>query len=98
MLSLNIIISVTPPKEELEITPVHVINGKTYGNYEKSKGALAMDKDLRTNAAAVVAAEGETWIKVEFDREYFVHSVILYCRLRNVQFYRSFYESAPDRQ
>ena len=80
MLSLNIIISVTPPKEEQEITPVHVINGKTYGNYEKSKGTLAMDKDLRTNAAAVVAEDGETWIKVEFDGEYFVHSVILYCR------------------
>ena len=57
-----------------------------------------MDKDLRTNAAAVLADDGETWIKAEFDREYFVHSVILYCRWKNVHFHRSFHESVAERQ
>ena len=40
------------------------------------------DKNLRTRAA-VEPSVGEAWIKLEFDKEYLIHRVIIYNRFYN---------------
>ena len=51
---------------------------KTLVNREDKFGAAnAVDKDLSTQAGAVESG-ASTWLKLEFDRTYFIHTVIYY--------------------
>ena len=72
-----------------EITPVTVTQQKTLRDDEDTyKAAHAVDKDLSTRAVAE-ADNGEVWLKLEFDRTYFIHKIIIYQR-----FYTNWYD--PD--
>ncbi|XP_063688845.1 uncharacterized protein LOC134821947 [Bolinopsis microptera] len=72
-----------------EVTPTTVTHGKTYLNNEKSyAAAYAVDKDLST-VAATETDNGAGWLKLEFDRTYFIHKVLIYYR-----FYTNWYN--PD--
>ena len=67
-------------KEISEITPTRVTQGKTFGNDEKVFAAAhAVDGDLST-VAATHTQDGAGWIKLEFDKTYFIHKVVIYCR------------------
>ena len=72
-----------------EITPVTVTQHKTFRDNEDTfKAEHAVDKDLSTETVAT-ADNGEVWLKLEFDRTYFIHNIIIY-----QLFYTSFYN--PD--
>ena len=61
-------------QEEAEITPTVVKQGKTLSNKPATR---AIDKDLSTYS--VTATEnGAGWLKLEFDKTYFIHKVIIY--------------------
>ena len=69
-----------------EITPTKVTHGKTHNNNEESFGAVhAVDKDLST-VAVTGTDNGAGWLKLEFDRTYFIHKVLIYYR-----FYTNWY-------
>ena len=69
-----------------EITPTKVTHGKTHNNNEESFAAVhAVDKDLSTEAATETD-NGAGWLKLEFDRTYFIHKVLIYYR-----FYTNWY-------
>ena len=82
------IISVLKLKIE-EIAPTRITHGKTYKNNEESFAAAhAVDKDLAT-VAVTKTDNGAAWLKIEFDKTYFIHKVIIYYR-----FYTNWYD--PD--
>ena len=50
----------------------------TQGNiYKGNKGAYAIDKDLSTYAMTETD-NGVVWLKLEFDKTYFIHKVVFY--------------------
>ena len=68
--------------------PTNVTQGKTYkGREDKNAAAHAVDKDLSTRAATDTD-NGAGWLKLKFDKTYFVHKVVIYSR-----FYTNFYWS-----
>ena len=74
-------------KEIAEITPTSVTQGKTYNNNEDCCAAAhAIDKDLSTPAATHTDG-GAGWIKLEFDKIYFIHKVVIYYK-----FYTNWYD------
>ena len=69
--------------EIAEITPTSVTQGQTYANNEAKFGAKnAIDEDLST-LAAVLTDGGTGWLKLEFDRSYFIHKIVIYWRFYN---------------
>ena len=67
-------------KEIAEITPKSVTQGDTITtDGEKHLAKYAVDNDLST-AAATTTDNGEGWIKLEFDKTYFIHKVVIYYR------------------
>ena len=83
----TILASVRQP-EIAEITPSSVTQGKTWSNDEKCCAAVhAVDGDLSTVAATSTDA-GAAWLKLEFDRTYFIHKIVIY-----YTFYINWYES-----
>ena len=55
-------------------------NGKTLNDKEGQNSASHLvDKNLKTRAA-VEAFGGEAWMKLEFEREYFIQRVVIYNR------------------
>ena len=72
-----------------EITPIRVTQGSTYRNDEQCCAAAhATDKDLST-IAATETNNGAGWLKLEFDKTYFVNKVIIYYR-----FYTNWYDNS----
>ena len=70
-----------------EITPSKVTHGKTIYNIEEGFAAAhAVDKDLSTEAATETD-NGAGWLKLDFDRTYFIHKVLIYYR-----FYTNWYQ------
>ena len=61
-----------------EVIPTKVTQGNTlYNNEERNAATHAIDKDLSTVAAAD-CDNGGGWLKLEFDRTYFIHKVFIY--------------------
>ena len=54
-----------------------VTQGKTWENNEECAAANAVDKDL-SRGAATHTDDGAGWLKLEFDRTYFIHKIIIY--------------------
>ena len=55
-----------------------VTQGKTWENNEECCAAAnAVDKDL-SRGAATHTDDGAGWLKLEFDRTYFIHKIIIY--------------------
>ena len=74
---------------DLEITPVKVTQGKTHNNDEESYAAAhAVDKDLST-IAETYTDDGAGWLKLEFDKTYFIHKTLTYCRFYTNWYYPS---------
>ena len=72
-----------------EITPVSVTQQKTLNGAENAyKAAHAVDKDLSTRSVAE-PVDGEVWLKLEFGRTYFIHSITIY-----QIFYTNWYDAA----
>ena len=72
--------------EIAEIVPTRVTQRKTYMDNEEQYAAVhAIDKDLST-AAATNTADGAGWLKIEFDKTYFIHKIFIYNR-----FYTNWY-------
>ena len=70
-----------------EITPTRVTQGKTWRNKEEYHAAAhAIDRDLSTGAATVTDNEAG-WIKLEFDKTYFIHKIVIYYRFYNYWYY-----------
>ena len=66
------------PQEIAEITPASVTQGKTWQHNEEIFAAThAIDKDLST-LSATHTDDGAGWLKLEFDKTYFVHKVVIY--------------------
>ena len=64
--------------EEAEVTPTRVTHGKTFENNEELyKAAHAVDKDLSTSSVTYTT-DGAGWLKLEFDRTYFIHNIRIY--------------------
>ena len=76
------IVSPVLESELREITPTSVTQGKTRGNLVATH---AVDKDLST-VAGTGTANGAGWLKLEFDKSYFIHKVVIYSR-----FYTNWY-------
>ena len=73
-------------KEISEIAPTRISQGKTFDDEEKVFAAShAVDGDLST-LAATHTDNGAGWIKLEFDKTYFIHKVVIYYR-----FYTNWY-------
>ena len=74
-------------KQEIaEIPPTSATQGKTYDNNEDCCGAAhAIDKDMSTGAVTHTD-NGAGWLKLEFDKTYFIHKVVIYYR-----FYTNWY-------
>ena len=65
-------------QEAYEITPTTVSQTSPYKDNEASNNAHnAIDKDLSTSATTKESS-GTAWIKLEFDKTYFVHKVIIH--------------------
>ena len=65
--------------EIAEIAPKVATHSKTYNDNEELWGAAhAIDKDLSTQALTVPDNKGVIWIKLEFDKTYFIHKVVIY--------------------
>ena len=70
-----------------EITPTSSAHGNTHENNEECcAAALAIDKDLSTQAVTGTQ-NGAGWIKLEFDKTYFINRVVIYYR-----FYTNWYK------
>ena len=68
-------------KQIAEISPASVTQEKTYNDDEETWAAAhAVDKDFST---ATHTADGAGWLKIEFDKTYFIHKVVIYCRFFN---------------
>ena len=62
-------------------------HGKTYVSYKTKYVAVnAIDKDLSTTAATTTV-DGAGWLKLDFDKTYFIHKVVIYYR-----FYTNWYD------
>ena len=73
-------------QEIAEITPKSVTQGDAITtNGEKHLATYAVDNDLSTSAAT--NTDGAGWIKLEFDKTYFIHKVVIYYR-----FYTNWYD------
>ena len=73
---------------EGEITPTSVTAGKEYPwTPELWKAAHAADNDLYTGAATDTKDNIPAWIKLEFDKAYPIHKVVIYHR-----FYTDWYK------
>ena len=76
-------------EEIAEITPTNVTQGKTYTNsYETLLAEYAVDKDLSTHSSTTNES-GTDWLKLEFDKTYFIHKVVFYYR-----FYTNWFNSS----
>ena len=77
-------------KEQItEITPTSVTQGKTYHNNEEAWAAAhAIDKDLST-LAATHTDNGAGWLKLDFDKTYFIHKIVIYGRFFTDWYYPS---------
>ena len=72
-----------------EITPVTVTQQRTRNDDEDLfQASYAVDKNLSTRAFAE-DVNGEVWLKLEFDRTYFIHQITIY-----QYFYTNWYD--PD--
>ncbi|KAL5264217.1 hypothetical protein ACHWQZ_G005337 [Mnemiopsis leidyi] len=69
-------------KEIAEITPTSATQGKTHKNEDRYAAAHAIDKDLSTGAVTTTD-NGAGWLKLEFDKTYFIHKVVIYYRFYN---------------
>ena len=70
------------------MTPTSVTQGKTWDNNEQCCAAAhAIDGDLSTGAIAQTD-NGAVWIKLQFDKTYFINKIIIYYR-----FYTDWYHS-----
>ena len=79
---LRFCFSVLKP-EPGEITPVKVTQSRTYNDDEMCCNALqAVDKDLSIGAVSVMD-NGEVWLKLEFDKTYFIGKIIVYFTFYN---------------
>ena len=78
-------------KEQIaEITPTSVTQGRTYQDDEETFAAAhAIDKDLST-LAVTQTENGAGWLKLEFDKTYFIHKVVIY-----YWFYTNWYDPNP---
>ena len=77
-LSLSLIAFAERDEKVGEITPINVAQSKTLVNREDKFGAAnAVDKDLSTQAGAAESG-ASTWLKLEFDKTYFIHTIIYY--------------------
>ena len=69
-----------PATEIAELSPRRVSQGKTFQNNEECCAAAhAIDKDLST-VAATHTDSGAGWLKLEFDKTYFIHKIVIYYR------------------
>ena len=61
-----------------EITPSSVEQGRTLdGNEQYCAAARAIDGDLSTRAATHTD-NGAGWLKMKFDKTYFIHKIVIY--------------------
>ena len=68
----------TDRKQEIgEIRPTISTQGKTHSSEALYAAAHAIDKDLST-VAATKTANGAGWLKLQFDKGYFIHKVVIY--------------------
>ena len=80
-------------QKRAEITPTKITKGSAYLSDEDSLSFAAehaIDKDLSTIALAVAVGKednGPGWLKLEFDRTYFIHKVLIY-----YMFYTNWYD------
>ena len=66
--------------EIAELTPIRVTQGDTRSNSLGPRLAeYAIDKDLSTNSATNTN-NGTGWLKLEFDKTYFIHKIVIYHR------------------
>ena len=66
--------------EIAEVSPKRASQGKTHDNNEECCAAAhAIDKDLSTGAATHTDS-GAGWLKLEFDKTYFIHKIVIYYR------------------
>ena len=70
---------ITEREEQIaEITKTSVTQGKTYNNDEETWAAAhAVDKDFST-LTGTHTDNGAGWLKLEFDKTYFIHKVVIY--------------------
>jgi hypothetical protein len=69
---------------------MRALQGKTLNNDRLCCGAAhAVDRDLLTSAV-ILTNNGGGWLKLELERNFFIHKVIIYCR-----FYTGWYQSHP---
>ena len=86
MNSENISLIVVRHKETSEIIPTSVTQGATVDNNEEYFTAThAVDRDLFT-VAATTTNNGAGWLKLEFEKTYLIHKVVIYYR-----FYTNWY-------
>ena len=71
--------SISERKEHIaEITPTSVTHGRTLRGIDtKFAAAHAVDKDLSTKAATHID-NGAGWLKLKFDRTYFINKIVIY--------------------
>ncbi|KAL5264215.1 hypothetical protein ACHWQZ_G005335 [Mnemiopsis leidyi] len=83
----SVIASTSDRQQEIaEIAPTIATQGNTLNNNEELYAAVhAIDKDLST-VAAITTDNGGGWLKLEFDKTYFIHKVVIYYR-----FYTNWY-------
>ena len=80
-----------PATEIAELSPRRVSQGKTFQNNEECCAAVhAIDKDLST-VAATHTDSGAGWMKLEFDKTYFIHKIVIYNRFYTNWFHPSDY-------
>ena len=78
-------------EETAEIIPIIVTQGNTWENNEECCAAAhAIDNDLST-LSATDTDNGAGWIKLEFDKTYFIHKVVIYYR-----FYTNWYDPSDE--
>ena len=67
-------------EQTTEITPRIVTEGKTlYNNEERYAAVHAVDKDISTHAVTETE-NGAGWLKLEFDKTYYINKVVTYYR------------------
>ena len=89
---MNIItasLSISDRNEEMwEITPTSLEQGRTLNGDERyCAAARAIDGDLSTRAATHTD-NGAGWLKMTFDKTYFIHKLVIY-----YQFFNNWYHS-----
>ena len=73
-------------KEIAEITPTSATQGKTYENDNTYAATRVIDRDLSTRSIAQ-SSNGETWLKLKFDKTYYIDGVIVH-----YQFYTNWFD------